>query len=67
MSALHKSLLIEAIRYIFLFSPDTPKRLFLLHWLTWLVACTSVILLLISRGHYTVDVVLAYYVTTRVW
>ncbi len=46
---------------------DTPKRLFLLHWLTWLVACTSIVLLLVSRGHYTVDVVLAYYVTTRVW
>jgi len=46
---------------------DTPKKLFPLHWLTWLTAVTSVVLLLLSRGHYTIDVILAYFVTTRTW
>ena len=27
----------------------------------------GVIFLLLGRGHYTIDVVIAYYVTTRLW
>jgi len=38
-----------------------------LHWLSLLASSTGVLLLLISRGHYTIDVLLAYYVTTRLW
>uniref|UniRef100_T1IPF2 Sphingomyelin synthase-like domain-containing protein n=1 Tax=Strigamia maritima TaxID=126957 RepID=T1IPF2_STRMM len=45
----------------------TPRRCYLLHWLSWLLSLTGVIMVLISRGHYTVDVIIAYYVTTRLF
>jgi len=38
-----------------------------LHWLSLVAAATGVALLLLSRGHYSIDVLLAYYVTTRLW
>lgn len=38
-----------------------------LQWLLLVCAWLGVALLLISRGHYTVDVVIAYYVTSRLW
>jgi len=39
----------------------------LLHWLLWLVAISGVLMLMVSRGHYTIDVIIAYFVTTRLW
>jgi len=45
----------------------TPVRLWLLHWLLWLVAMSGVSMLMVSRGHYTIDVIIAYFVTTRLW
>eukprot|EP00092_Neocalanus_flemingeri_P054719 GFUD01064479.1.p1 GENE.GFUD01064479.1~~GFUD01064479.1.p1 ORF type:complete len:317 (-),score=52.53 GFUD01064479.1:359-1309(-) len=45
----------------------TPVCLWLLHWLLWLVALSGVSMLMISRGHYTIDVIIAYFVTTRLW
>lgn len=39
----------------------------LLHWLLWFVAVAGVGMLMMSRGHYTVDVIIAYFVTTRLW
>jgi len=38
-----------------------------LHWLSLVAAASGVALLLLSRGHYSIDVLLAYYVTTRLW
>ncbi len=46
---------------------DSPKRWFLLHWLAFCTTLTGVICLLVGYGHYTIDVVIAYWVTTRVW
>ena len=46
---------------------DTSRRLFVLHWLAWINALTAVALLLMARGHYTIDVIIAYWVTTRLW
>ena len=43
------------------------RRLWPLHWLLWVCAAVGVAALLIARGHYTVDVVIAYFVTTRLW
>ncbi|KAK3888973.1 hypothetical protein Pcinc_007004 [Petrolisthes cinctipes] len=43
----------------------TPRRWWLLHWLFGLIAIGGVVMVLISRGHYTVDCVIAYYITTR--
>jgi len=45
----------------------SPRRLWPLHWLLWLAALVGVGALLVARGHYTVDVVIAYFVTTRLW
>lgn len=43
------------------------RIIWLVHWLLALCAWAGVGMLLVSRGHYTVDVVIAYYVTTRLW
>lgn len=45
----------------------TPKRCYLVHWTACLCALTGVIMVLIARGHYTVDVLIAYFITTRLF
>jgi len=45
----------------------TPSSFFVLHWLTFFNALTGIVLLLLSRGHYTLDVIIAYFVATRMW
>merc|ERR1719430_1869715 len=45
----------------------SPRRFILLHWASFLVALCGVIFLLLARGHYTIDVLLAYYVSSRLW
>lgn len=46
---------------------DSPRRYWHLHWIVWLVSSTGIFCILISRGHYTIDVLIAYYITTRVF
>ncbi|XP_066260359.1 phosphatidylcholine:ceramide cholinephosphotransferase 2-like isoform X2 [Euwallacea similis] len=51
-------------------SEYTPKKLYLLrmvHWLYFVLGVIGVIMLQLSHGHYTVDVIIAYYVTTRIF
>lgn len=43
------------------------RIVWLVHWLLAVVAWAGVGMLLVSRGHYTIDVVIAYFVTTRLW
>jgi len=45
----------------------SPRRFLLLHWVSFLTSLCGVIFLLLARGHYTIDVILAYYVTSRIW
>jgi len=45
----------------------SPKRFLLLHWTSFITAICGVIFLLLARGHYTIDVILAYYVSSRLW
>lgn len=48
----------------------TPKKFILLriiHWLYWILGVIGVTMLQLSHGHYTVDVLIAYYVTTRIF
>ncbi|BES87702.1 Phosphatidylcholine ceramide cholinephosphotransferase [Nesidiocoris tenuis] len=45
----------------------SPKRLYLLHWGSFAASFMGIVFVLLSRGHYTVDVLIAYYVTTRVF
>uniref|UniRef100_A0AC35UAH8 PAP2_C domain-containing protein n=1 Tax=Rhabditophanes sp. KR3021 TaxID=114890 RepID=A0AC35UAH8_9BILA len=44
-----------------------PKRLKHIHFLTWSLALLGMAFLLISRGHYTIDVVISYWLTTRIF
>ncbi|MFH4976521.1 hypothetical protein AB6A40_003230 [Gnathostoma spinigerum] len=45
----------------------SPRRWKLLHLLSTFVSTVGVLLLLISRGHYTVDVIISYWISTRVF
>jgi shingomyelin synthase len=45
----------------------SPRRFLLLHWASFFTSVGGVIFLLLARGHYSIDVVVAYYVTTRLW
>merc|ERR1719184_48497 len=45
----------------------SPGNFVLLHRASFLSSVIGVILLLLARGHYTIDVVLAYYVSSRLW
>jgi len=45
----------------------TPKKLWLVHWLVLGVAVGGVAMLMSARGHYSIDVIVAYFVTTRLW
>lgn len=45
----------------------TPRRWWLLHWLSFVLSFMGVVCLLLSRGHYTVDVILAYWITSRLF
>ncbi|CDW55757.1 PAP2 C domain containing protein [Trichuris trichiura] len=46
---------------------DSPRRFWQLHLVVWLVSASGILCILLSRGHYTVDVVIAYFVTTRMF
>jgi len=45
----------------------SPKRWFPLHWLSLGLTSFGVVALLLARGHYSIDVVIAYWITTRLW
>ncbi|KAJ6647416.1 Phosphatidylcholine:ceramide cholinephosphotransferase 2 [Pseudolycoriella hygida] len=44
-----------------------PKRFYWLHWLAWANAVVGVLMVLVAHGHYTIDVLVAYYITTRLF
>ena len=48
-------------------SIDSPKRWFLLHYASMVVSIAGVVTLLLARGHYSIDVIIAYWITTRIW
>jgi len=45
----------------------TSKRLWVVHWLYVLSTCAGVCFLMLGRGHYSIDVLIAYWITTRLW
>nr|XP_053599640.1 phosphatidylcholine:ceramide cholinephosphotransferase 2-like isoform X2 [Plodia interpunctella] len=45
----------------------SPKKLWPVHWAMWGSALLGVSFVLLAHGHYTVDVVIAYYITTRLF
>ncbi|GLV42653.1 Sphingomyelin synthase related [Carabus blaptoides fortunei] len=50
-----------------LISEYSPKRFFPFHWISWIVSFTGIVMVLLAHGHYSVDIVIAYYVTTRLF
>ncbi|XP_052870115.1 phosphatidylcholine:ceramide cholinephosphotransferase 2-like isoform X2 [Anopheles cruzii] len=48
-------------------SEYSPRRFWPIHWLYWAASLTGVIMVLVAHGHYTVDVLIAYYATTRLF
>ncbi|XP_050532109.1 phosphatidylcholine:ceramide cholinephosphotransferase 2-like isoform X2 [Daktulosphaira vitifoliae] len=48
-------------------SEYSPKKWFILHWSSWLMAVIGVVMVLIAHGHYTIDVIIAYFFTTRLF
>jgi len=48
------------------YSPRTKKFL-IFHILSLVLSVTGVAMLLVSRGHYSIDCLVAYWVTSRVW
>jgi len=45
----------------------TPERFYPVHWLSLLTSVTGVVFLLLARGHYTVDIIIAYGLTYWLW
>lgn len=45
----------------------SPKKFWIIHWLAWCASFMGVTMVLLAHGHYTVDVLIAYYVTTRLF
>lgn len=45
----------------------SPRKLWPVHWAAWCAALLGVGFVLLAHGHYTVDVVIAYYITTRLF
>ncbi|XP_052893098.1 phosphatidylcholine:ceramide cholinephosphotransferase 2-like isoform X1 [Anopheles moucheti] len=48
-------------------SEYSPKRFWPIHWIYWMASATGVVMVLVAHGHYTVDVLIAYYATTRLF
>lgn len=48
-------------------SSDSPRRFTCLHWIAALNAIVGVVMVMVAHGHYTIDVLIAYYVTTRLF
>lgn len=45
----------------------SPRRYILLHWVSFLISLVGICSLVAARGHYSIDVLLAYFVTSRLW
>jgi hypothetical protein len=46
---------------------DSPRRCYLFHWASFCVSFAGIMLVLVAHGHYTIDVIIAYYVTTTLF
>lgn len=51
----------------FLFWTDSPRHFWWYHLICWLMSAAGIICILVGHEHYTVDVVIAYYITTRLF
>ncbi|CAL8378415.1 unnamed protein product [Boreogadus saida] len=54
------------LAYLFI-AEYSPRRLWWYRWLCWLLSASGVVCILVGHEHYSVDVVVGYFVTTRVF
>lgn len=46
---------------------DSPRHFWWYHLICWLMSAAGIICILVAHEHYTVDVIIAYYITTRLF
>ncbi|XP_061913933.1 phosphatidylcholine:ceramide cholinephosphotransferase 1-like [Entelurus aequoreus] len=54
------------LTYLFI-KEYSPRRFWWFHWLCWTLSAVGVFCILLAHDHYTVDVVVAYFITTRLF
>lgn len=54
------------LTYLFI-KEYSPKRFWWYHWLCWTLSAVGIVCILLAHDHYTVDVVVAYFITTRLF
>eukprot|EP00066_Takifugu_rubripes_P002224 XP_003964010.1 PREDICTED: phosphatidylcholine:ceramide cholinephosphotransferase 1 [Takifugu rubripes] len=54
------------LTYLFI-KEYSPRRLWWYHWFCWTLSAVGIFCILLAHDHYTVDVVVAYYITTRLF
>lgn len=48
-------------------SPDSPRSFWWYHLMCWLLSAVGVVCILVAHEHYSVDVVVAYFITSRLF
>ncbi|XP_076154160.1 phosphatidylcholine:ceramide cholinephosphotransferase 1 [Alosa pseudoharengus] len=54
------------LTYLFI-KEYSPKRFWWYHWACWLMSVVGIFCILLAHDHYTIDVVVAYFITTRLF
>ncbi|XP_051724357.1 phosphatidylcholine:ceramide cholinephosphotransferase 1 [Ctenopharyngodon idella] len=54
------------LTYLFI-KEYSPRRFWWYHWLCWCLSAVGIFCILLAHDHYTIDVVLAYFMTTRLF
>lgn len=47
--------------------PDSPRSFWWYHLICWLLSAVGVVCILVAHEHYSVDVVVAYFITSRLF
>jgi len=63
----HTVILVTAALIIQEYSPRSSWHWKVVHGFYWIMAIIGILLVLSARGHYTIDILVAYYITTRLW